>query len=216
MTIDVARARPDTPACSEVLHLNNAGAALIPSAVLEAQIAHLTLESRIGGYEAAAEAGAAIEHSYDVVAWLLGCTRAEIALVENATVAWDMAFHAFRFGPGDRIPTAEAEYVSNYIPYLVAARRGGVRVEVVPSDDTGQLSLAALESMIDARVKLISITHVPTNGGLVNPAEGFGRIVRAGRIPDAPPTPGASKIGSSTTPRSSAWASPSTMRWTGG
>jgi selenocysteine lyase/cysteine desulfurase len=183
MTIDVARARAETPGCREVLHLNNAGAALMPAPVLEAQIEHLELEGRIGGYEAAAAAETRIEGTYDAVARLLNCAREEVALVENATVAWDMAFHAFSFAPGDRVLTAEAEYVSNYIAYLKTARRHGIEVEVIPSDESGQLSLEALESMIDDRVKLVSITHVPTNGGLVNPAEGVGRIARAAGIP---------------------------------
>jgi len=183
MTFDVTRARADTPGCEATLHLNNAGAALMPAAVLQAQIDHLRLEARIGGYEAADAAAPAIANTYDAVARLLGCAADEIALVDNATMAWDMAFHAFNFAPGDRILTAEAEYASNYIAYLKAAERHGVSVEVVPSEASGELSLSALESMIDGRVKLISVTQVPTNGGLVNPAEGIGRIARAAGIP---------------------------------
>jgi selenocysteine lyase/cysteine desulfurase len=183
MTIDVERARAETPGCREVLHLNNAGAALMPAPVLEAQVGHLELEARLGGYEAAEAAAPAIGRTYDALARLLGCGRDEIALVENATVGWDLALHSFRFQPGDRILTAEAEYASNYIAYLRLAERQGVAIEVVPSDESGQLSLDALGAMIDERVKLISISHVPTNGGLVNPAEGVGRIARAAGIP---------------------------------
>jgi len=183
MAIDIERARAETPGCHDILHLDNAGAALMPEPVLRAQVGHLELEARRGGYRAAAEAEPAIEHSYDAIAALLNCARDEVALMENATLAWDMAFHAFRFGPGDRILTAEAEYASNYIAYLKVAERSGATVEVVPSDEHGQLSIDALESMIDGRVKLISVTHVPTNGGLVNPAEAIGRVARAAGIP---------------------------------
>lgn len=183
MTIDVARARAETPGCAHVLHLNNAGAALPPEPVLEAQIAHLRREAEIGGYEAKAEAGERLEALYDSIAALIGARRDEIALVENATVAWDLAFHSFRFQPGDRILTAEAEYASNYIAYLRAAERSGVVVEPVPSDDSGALDVEALERMLDERVRLIAITHVPTNGGLVNPAEAVGRVARRHGIP---------------------------------
>ncbi len=183
MTIDLDRARRETPGCANVLHFNNAGAALMPAPVLDSTIDHMRLEGEIGGYEAAAQAANRIDRMYDAVAALLNCRREEIAFVENATRAWDMAFYSFSFGPGDRILTAVAEYASNYIPFLQVATRTGARIDVVPNDETGQLDVAALERMIDDRVKLIAITHVPTNGGLVNPAAAVGRVARAAGIP---------------------------------
>jgi cysteine desulfurase / selenocysteine lyase len=179
MPIDIERARQDTPAADKILHFNNAGAALMPAPVLEAQLRHLKLEAEIGGYEAAAAADDRAEAVYDSIARLLNADRTEIALVENATVAWDMAFYSVGFAPGDRILTAEAEYLSNYIAFLQVARRTGAIVDIVPSDAAGELDIEALERMIDERVKLIAITHVPTNGGLVNPAAEVGRIARA-------------------------------------
>ncbi|WP_207476724.1 aminotransferase class V-fold PLP-dependent enzyme [Arenibaculum pallidiluteum] len=183
MEFDVARARAETPGCGTVLHLNNAGAALPPRPVLDAVQRHLVREAEIGGYEAEAEAHGRIEHAYDAVARLLNCRRDEIAMVENATRAWDMAFYALPLGPGARILTARAEYASNYIAFLQAARNRGVSVETVPSDETGALSVEALSGMIDERVKLIAVTHVPTNGGLVNPAAEIGAVARAAGIP---------------------------------
>jgi selenocysteine lyase/cysteine desulfurase len=178
MAVDVQRARQETPGCENVLHLNNAGAALMPQPVLHATIGHLQLEALIGGYEAAAQAHDAVEHVYDATAKLIGCHRGEIAIVENATRAWDMAFYAVPLGPGDRILTAVAEYASNYIAFLQLARKTGAVVEVIPNDASGQLSVEALRQAIDPRVKLIAITHVPTNGGLVNPVEAVGQVAR--------------------------------------
>ena len=179
MTIDVARARAETPGCSQVLHFNNAGASLMPQVVLDAQIAHLQREAAIGGYESKAEAIDAIESVYASIARLLNCRAEEIALMENATVAWHAAFLSLPWQEGDRILTAEAEYASNYISYLKLARQKGVQVERVPSTAAGDLDVEALERMIDGRVRLIAVTHVPTNGGLVNPAEEIGRIAKA-------------------------------------
>ena len=183
MAFDIERARHETPGCARVLHFNNAGAALPPLAVTEAVTRHLALEAEIGGYEAAARARTAIDHVYDALAALLHCRPDEIAVVENATRAWDMAFYSLRLERGDRILTARAEYASNYIAFLQVARRTGAVVEVIPDDAQGQVSVEELQRMLDARVKLIAITHVPTNGGLVNPAAAIGRVARAAGVP---------------------------------
>jgi selenocysteine lyase/cysteine desulfurase len=178
MSIDVARARRETNGVQHVTHFNNAGSSLPPDCVTEAQIAHLRLESQRGGYEACEQASAAIDRAYLAVAELISAAPDEIAVVENATRAWDMAFYSIPFKAGDRILTAEAEYSSNYIAYLQTARAKRVRIDVVPSDEHGQLDVVALERMMDERVRLIAVTHVPTNGGLVNPAAEIGAVAR--------------------------------------
>ncbi len=180
--MDVERARRETPGCRHVLHFNNAGAALIPQPVLEAVTQYQLLEAERGGYEAAAIEEAKIKNFYQAAAKLLNAQPNEIAFLENATRAWDMAFYSLEFKPGDRILTAQAEYASNYIAFLQVAKRTGAEIGVIPNDEQGQLSLSALEKSIDARVKLIAITHVPTQGGLINPAEEVGKIANQAGI----------------------------------
>jgi len=180
---DIATVRADTAACANFIHFNNAGASLPPQPVVEAMIAHLALEASIGGYEAQAREDGKIEHTYDAIARLIGCRRHEIAIIENATRAWDMAFYAMRFSAGDVILTSTAEYASNFIAYLQVTKKCGAEVRLVPDDGAGQLDVEALERIIDDRVKLIALTHVPTNGGLVNPAAAVGRIARSHGIP---------------------------------
>ena len=183
MSLDVARARADTPGTESVAHLNNAGAALPPEPVLDAVIEHLRREAAIGGYEAAAEREDRSEHTYDAVAALIGARRDEIAIVENATRAWDMAFYSLRLQEGDRILTTNAEYASNYIPMRQVADRTGAAVVVVPDDAYGQVDVDRLAAMIDERVKFVSLVHAPSQGGLVQPAAAVGAVCRAAGVP---------------------------------
>ena len=181
--IDLERARADTPGVEHVVHFNNAGSSLPPRQVVDAVVEHLRREAEIGGYEAAAEREDRWEHTYDAVAELIGAQRDEIAIVENATRAWDMAFYAMGFREGDRILTTRAEYASNYIALRQVADRTGAALVVVPDDEHGQVDVAALESMLDERVKLVSLVHVPMTTGLVNPVAAVGRVTRAAGIP---------------------------------
>lgn len=176
--IDLERARRDTPSCERVLHFNSAGASLCPRAVLDCVVGYLELEAEIGGYEAEDERAADLDRVYDSIAALLGAGRDEIAVTDSATRSWDLAFYSIPFRSGDRILVGRAEYVSNYIALLQVARRTGAEIVVVPDDPHGQISLDALRALIDDRVKLIALTHVPTSSGLVNPAEAVGKIAR--------------------------------------
>jgi cysteine desulfurase/selenocysteine lyase len=184
---DVARARADTPGCEAVVHLNHAGCSLAPQVVVDAQVEWLRAEALAGGYELAGQRTADSDAAYAEVAALVGASPDEIALVENATFAWHQAFWSLGLRPGDRILTGGAEYASGYISMLQAQRRLGVTVEVVPDDDSGQVSVDALARLLDddrrGPVGLVALTHVPTNGGLVNPAEAVGRLSRAAGVP---------------------------------
>ena len=181
--MDIARLRAETPGCAKVNHLNSAGASLPTQRTLDATLDHLRLEADIGGYEAADRAHDRIEAFYSSVATLIGAQPDEIAFIENATRAWDMAFYSLPFAPGDRILTCRSEYSSNYISYLQVARKTGVEIVPVPDDAHGQIDVNALAGLIDNRVKLISISHVPTQGGLVNPAIAVGTVARAAGVP---------------------------------
>jgi selenocysteine lyase/cysteine desulfurase len=177
MDIDALRAQ--TPGCARRIHLNNAGAALLAQPTLDAMTSHLRLEAEIGGYEAAAQAQEGITAAYAAIAELIGGRREEVALFDNATHAWNAAFYSVPLGRADRILTGRAEYGSNVLAYWQAARRTGAEVVVVPNDRHGQMDMAALAAIADERTRLIGVSHVPTSGGLVQPAAEIGKIARA-------------------------------------
>lgn len=182
LAIEVERLRAETPGCRNVAHFNHAGASLMPRVVVDTVVNFVRREAAIGGYEAADEAEERLESVYGSIARLIGAGVEEIAVVENATRGWDMAFYAIPFRQGDRILTSMAEYSSNVIAFLQMAERG-VSVEVVPNDEHGQIDVEALGRMLDERVRVVAISHMPTNGGLVQPAAAVGRLAReAGAI----------------------------------
>jgi selenocysteine lyase/cysteine desulfurase len=181
--MDIEALRQDTPGCANRVHLNNAGASLLSRQTLGAMTAHLELEAAIGGYEAADQERERIDATYTSIAELVGGRADEVALFDNSTHAWNAAFYSLTFKPGDRILTSRAEYGSNVLAYLQVTQRTGAEVVVVPDDESGQLDTTALAGLIDERTKLVGVSHVPTGGGLINPAAEIGRITRAAGVP---------------------------------
>ncbi|WP_106187844.1 aminotransferase class V-fold PLP-dependent enzyme [Umezawaea tangerina] len=165
--------RADTPAAVDRIFLDSAGSSLPPTPVLDVQLAHLRREAEIGGYRAAYERADDLEAGYGVFAELLGAAPDEIAFTDSATRSWLTAFDAVPLADGDRVLITEVEYAGNAVPLLRRAEETGATVETIPSDEHGQVDLDALRGLLDERVKLVSVVHVPTNGGLVNPVAGI-------------------------------------------
>ena len=175
---DIQRFRKETPGTDKVIHFNNAGSSLPPQTVRHAVISYLEEEMTYGGYETNEKYAEQISGTYASIAKLINACAEEIALVENATAAWHAAFQAIDWKGGDVIIATQADYASNYLSYLHLQRKVAVEIKVIPNKDSGELDLVALENMMDASVKLVSITHMPTNGGLTVDAKGVGEITR--------------------------------------
>lgn len=173
---DIEKFRTETDGVQKVIHLNNAGSSLPPNAVRDAVIQYVAEEATYGGYETHTKYFEQIELTYDVIAKLINASREEIALVENATAAWNGAFQAIDWQDGDEIITNQSDYASNYIAYL--HHPGDLEIKVIPNLPNGDLDLEAFEAMITSKTKLVSITHMPTNGGLVAPSEAIGKICK--------------------------------------
>lgn len=173
---DLERIRRETPGVEHVLHFNNAGSALAPQVVVDTMTSYLQREATIGGYEAAAEAEDRLEDVYTSLAALIGAQPGQIAIVENATRAWDMAVYGYPFEPGDRVVTGRAEYVSNVIALLQLEKRRGIEMVLIDDDEHGQIDLVQLEAELADGATMVALTHAPTNGGLINPAEQVGAL----------------------------------------
>lgn len=178
--LNVTALRADTPGVAHRVHLNNAGASLMPSPVLDAIRGHLDLEARIGGYEAAEEAAPSIANAYADVARLLNTTPDRVAMTEHATAAFVTALSSIRLSAGDVILTTRHDYVSNQIQYLSLADRLGVEIVRAPDAPEGGVDLLAMEELIHRRrPRLVAVTHIPTNSGLVQDVAAVGAMCRA-------------------------------------
>ncbi len=176
--LDIGRIRADTPATHDKVFLASAGASLMPIPVVRAMHDYLDLEAQLGGYGAYESEQVRLASAYEVAARLIGALPQEIAFMESATAAWQMAFYSMSLKKDDVVLTSEAEYGANFVALLQLRQRLGIEIQVVPSDATGTIDLDALRHMISPRVKLICLTWIPTNGGLVNPAAEVGKIAR--------------------------------------
>lgn len=167
--IDLSAARAETPGCLDQAFLDSAGSSLPTTRVLETVVGHLRREAEVGGYRAAAEREAELATVPASVGRLLGCDPDLVALTDSATRAWDLFVTALPWSAGDRVLVCGTEYASNAIALLQRARIDGCVVEIVPNDDSGPVDLGALEAMLDERVRMVSLVHVPTNSGQVAP-----------------------------------------------
>lgn len=181
--MDLARLRTETPGIDRVLHFNHAGGSLPPQPVLDTVLAHLQREAVSGPIEAGIAATPALEEARAEAAALIGAEAPEIAFTGSATQGWGLALAGLLLKAGDRILVGRQEWGGNLTTMQRAAARTGAAIEVIPCDDTGRASPEALAAMIDDRVKLLSLTWIGANGGLINPAAEIGRVARAAGVP---------------------------------
>ena len=175
----IAQLRADTPGTISRIHLNNAGAALMPKPVINAIQDHISLEAHIGGYEAAAAVQDAVKGFYEQMALFLNTQPANIAYTTNATDSYNRALSSIVFQKGDVILTTNNDYASNQIAFLQLVKRHGVNVIRITDLPTGGIDVESAEELIKKhKPKLVAVTHVPTNSGLVQDIISVGQFCR--------------------------------------
>ena len=179
---EIQKFRSETRGTSECTHFNNAGASLPPDEVVETVIHYLNEEAALGGYEMEYKYREQLENVYLLIARFIHAERDEVAIVENASMAWGLAFNGIEFKKGDVIITSEMEYVTNLLGFLNAEQTHGIQIKVIPNDVYGNFSLQALEDAITAQTRLIAITHIASTAGVVLPVIEIGKIARKHNI----------------------------------
>jgi selenocysteine lyase/cysteine desulfurase len=142
------------------------------------------LELELGGYEAGDAAEAEIAAAYVSVGRLINADAHNVAVVENATVAFAQALSSFPFEHGDTLLTTRNDYISNQLMYLSLAERHGVRIVRADDAPEGGVDPESMRDLIRThRPRLVAMTWVPTNSGLVQPAEEIGRLCAEENVP---------------------------------
>jgi len=151
----------------------------MPEPVIRTIQDHITLESRIGGYEAAEARHDAVQAAYQSVAELVGTQPENIAFTENATASYIQALSSIPFERDDVILTTRNDYASNQIQFLSLQARMGVQVLRAPDQVEGGVDVQAMAELIRRhRPKLVSVSHIPTNSGLVQDVGAVGSVCR--------------------------------------
>jgi selenocysteine lyase/cysteine desulfurase len=180
----VDRWRSDTPGCSKRIHLNNAGAGLVPEVVHQAIVDHLELERDAGGYEAAAIKHDEIQDTYGALAQLVGARPENIGIVANATAGFVQSMSSFDFKPGDAILTSRADYTSYQIHYLALSQRLGVRVLYADDLSEGGIDPDSVRGILSReKCRLVHVSWIPTHSGMVQDVSAVGSACEEAGVP---------------------------------
>ena len=162
-----------------MVHLNNAGAALMPAPVTQAVNQYLAFEAATGGYEAQAAHADALAAFYAHAATLLNAQPRNIAFTYSATDAYARALSSIPFRAGDVILTTSDDYISNQTAFLSLHKRFGIRLVRASDRPAGGVDADHFISLArQVKPVLLAVTHVPTNAGRIQLVEAFGPVAR--------------------------------------
>lgn len=178
MNIDIIR--QDIRGLSDgKIFLNNAGSSLMPIQVVDAMMDYLKQEEQFGGYEVANKNIELLESFYDETAKLINCKSSNIAFATSATDAYTKALSSIVFKEGDVIITTIDDYISNQITFISLQKKLKLKIIRAKNLSDHELDLEDLEELITKyNPKLVAVTHIPTNSGLIQDVEGVGKICK--------------------------------------
>lgn len=178
----ILKLRSDSPTHENYVHFDNAGSSLMPDTVYNALSRYQQMERCLGGYAAQEKYIDLLQSFYTGVADLIGAKPSEIAYMESATRAWCLAFYGLPLSEGDEVITHSSEFTSNYLSFLQLSKRRGIKLRIADSDLTGQVDTESVRSLITDKTKVIAITHVPAQTGLINPVLEIGEIAKSNNL----------------------------------
>jgi cysteine desulfurase / selenocysteine lyase len=175
--MNIEQIRIDTIGCHDKIFLNSAGSSLMPKAVVETVTEYIRQEEMLGGYEVARNRADQINAFYAEIGKLINCDARNIAFMFSATDAYSRALSAIPFAAGDSIVTSNDDYISNHIAFISLKKRYGIKIFRSENLANGDIDLDSFENLVKThQPKLVALTHIPTNSGLIQDAEKVGEI----------------------------------------
>ena len=173
-----------------LVYLDNAATTQKPRSVIDAlsrYYAHDNANVHRGVHTLSQRATDDYEAARTNVARFVNARAAEeIVFTRGTTDAINLVAQSFgrpMLRAGDAIVISALEHHSNIVPWQLLCGQTGAVLKVVPIDDSGEFDLDAYASMLDARTKLVAITHVSNALGTVTPIETIIGLARAAGIP---------------------------------
>nr|WP_314491133.1 aminotransferase class V-fold PLP-dependent enzyme [uncultured Chryseobacterium sp.] len=175
--MNIKKVRQDTKGLSDKIFLNSAGSSLMPGIVVKSMIDYLLQEEQLGGYETANRNADLLEEFYQETAKLINSKASNIAATNSATDAFAKAMSSIVFKDGDCIITTADDYVSNQIAFISLQKKMNIRIIRMKNLPDHELDLEDLENLIKTyHPRLVAVTHIPTNSGLIQNVEAVGDI----------------------------------------
>ena len=193
---DIERLRADFPILTEKVHGNplvyfdNAATAQKPQIVVNTIVNHYfnaNANVHRGVHFLSQKATDAHEQARKDIADFIGANNSnEIIFTRGTTEAINLVATSFgeKFcNPGDEIVVSTMEHHSNIVPWQLLAERKGLKINVIPISEKGELDLNFLKNILNEKTKIVAITHVSNVLGTINDVKQIAEISHAKNIP---------------------------------
>ncbi|MBD0325192.1 MAG: aminotransferase class V-fold PLP-dependent enzyme [Pyrinomonadaceae bacterium] len=168
------------PLAEHTVYLNHAAVSPLPLPTIRAVEAQMQDVSANGALNYRRWV-AVKENSRKLAAAMLGARPEQLAFMRNTSDGLSTVANGLRWRVGDNIVTFRREFPSNVYPWLRLRQAHGVEVRMCEERE-GRIELKELINMIDARTRIVAISHIQYGSGFRADLE---RIGRAARMVDA-------------------------------
>ena len=188
MTYNPIEVRKDFPIFTRTIrdgkrlvYLDSGATAQKPQTVIDAEVDFYRFHNAAahrGAHQLAEEATDLFEGARAKVAAFIGASVDEIVFTKSATESLNLIAYAmgnapsgnrFHLKAGDEIVVSQMEHHANLIPWQQLAARTGAALRWFDVTPEGRLDLSQISDLINAKTKVVALTHQSNVLGTINP-----------------------------------------------